>query len=64
MSIAKLRVLSTRQEHRLLLQIAGPVGWALAAVALITLAYEISAYAETGRYRVIPFGELWFNAHT
>ncbi|SRR6266487_5838580 len=63
MSIAKPRVLSTRLEHRLLLRVAGPVGWALAAVALITLAYELSAYAETGRYRVIPLGELWFNVH-
>jgi hypothetical protein len=63
MSIAKLRVLSTRREHRRLLQVAGPIGWALAAIALITLAYELSAYAETGRYRVIPVGELWFNVH-
>jgi hypothetical protein len=63
MSIAEPRVLSTRRGHRLLLQVAAPVGWALAAVALITLAYELSAYAETGWYRVIPLGELWFNVH-
>lgn len=59
----KPRVLNTRQGHQLLLQVVGPVGWALAAIALITLAYELSAYAETGRYRVIPLGELWFNVH-
>jgi hypothetical protein len=63
MRVAKLRVLSARHEHRLLLQVVSPVGWALAAVALITLAYELSAYAQTGTYRVIPLGELWFNVH-
>src|SRR6266571_1617250 len=63
MNIVKPRVSSTQQGHRLLLQAADPVGWALAAVALITLAYELNAYAETGAYRAIPLGELWFNVH-
>jgi len=63
MNIARPRSLSTRQERRLLLQVAAPMGWALAAIALIAFAYEFSGYVETGRYRVIPLGELWFNVH-
>jgi hypothetical protein len=63
MSIIKPRVSSTRSGHGLLLQVAGTVGWALAAVALITLAYELNAYSESGAYRAIPLGELWFNVH-
>jgi hypothetical protein len=63
MSTAGPRVLTNRPEHRPALRVAGPAGWGLAAVALIALAYELSAYAETGSYRVIPLGELWFNVH-
>src|SRR6516165_3061324 len=63
MSIAKPRVSSARQGNRLLLHVAGPMGWVLAAVALVTLAYELGVYAESGGYRVIPLGELWFDVH-
>jgi hypothetical protein len=63
MSITESRVLRIRRGHRLLLRIARPVGWALAAIALIAIAYELAAYAETGSYRAIPLGELWFNVH-
>jgi hypothetical protein len=62
MSIGTSRV-SISRWHRHVLQVARPVGWAFAAIALIALAYELSAYAETGSYRVIPLGELWFNMH-
>jgi hypothetical protein len=63
MSIAKPYVLCIRQGHRLLLQVAGTIGRALAAVACVALAYELDAYSETGAYRAIPLGELWFNVH-
>jgi len=63
MSTVRPHVLCIRQGHRLLLRVAGTVGWALAAVALVILAYDLNAYSETGAYRAIPFGELWFNVH-
>jgi hypothetical protein len=63
MSIVRPRISSTREGHRLLLRVGGTVGWALAAVSLITLACELNAYSETGAYRAIPLGELWFNVH-
>ncbi|MGI9385157.1 MAG: hypothetical protein ACR2PO_18545 [Methyloligellaceae bacterium] len=38
-------------------------GIALVIVAGLALAYEIRNAFETGAYRVIPAGELWFKAH-
>ena len=53
MIVVKPRVSSTEGEHRLLLQVAGTVGWTLAAVALVTLAHDLNAYSESGAYRAI-----------
>jgi hypothetical protein len=39
------------------------VGWALAAVAFVSLTYELLAFALTGTYRMIPIGEVWFAVH-
>jgi hypothetical protein len=63
MSVVKPRISSTRGGRRLLLQVAGTVGWTLAAVALVTLVHDLNAYSESGAYRAIPLGELWFNVH-
>lgn len=64
MSIANNESAVSRKGSKpFLLRIAGPVGWVLATVALIALGYELLSFAETGNYRVIPAGELWFNVH-
>ena len=39
------------------------MGWVLAAVAVVDFAYDLVSFSETGTYRVIPAGELWFNLH-
>ncbi len=64
MSIANDESADFRQGSKpFVLRIAGPVGWVLATVSLMALAYELISFAETGTYRVIPAGELWFNVH-
>ena len=36
------------------------LGWLLATAAVVAVAYELLKFAETGSYRLIPVGELWF----
>ena len=39
---------------------AGFLGWLLATAALVAVAYEVLEFTETGSYRLVPVGELWF----
>ena len=62
--------MSITDEHALVLrrttlqrQIAALVGWILAAAALVAFANDVVSFAQTGTYRVIPAGEVWFNGH-
>jgi len=64
MNIANDEKTVSRQGSKpFVLRIAGPVGWFLATVALIAFVYDFISFAESGAYRVIPAGELWFNVH-
>ena len=63
MSIADQGAAGPGKDHPVLLRLAGPLGWTLAAIALLALAYEFISFAESGTYRPIPAGELWFAAH-
>jgi len=42
---------------------AGRAGWSLAAAALVAFANDLISFAQTGTYRVIPAGQVWFDIH-
>jgi hypothetical protein len=42
---------------------AGPTGWVLAAAALVAFANDLISFAQTGTYRMIPTGQVWFDTH-
>lgn len=63
MSTAKQNAVCPQRGAPRLYRIAGSVGWVLAAAALMAFAYELISFAETGTYRLIPAGELWFKIH-
>jgi hypothetical protein len=41
-------------------RVAGALGWLLVGVALAALGYEIQLAVQTGVYRMIPAGEVWY----
>jgi hypothetical protein len=51
------------RRHRFLQRMAGFAGWVLAAAALVAFANDLISFAQTGTYRVIPAGQLWFDIH-
>jgi hypothetical protein len=60
-SIADGHVAAVRRHP--LLRIAGLAGWVLAAAALVAFAHDLVSFAQTGTYRVIPAGQVWFDVH-
>jgi hypothetical protein len=62
MSITDEHTLVLRR-NTLLRQIAALAGWILAAAALVAFANDLVSFAQTGTYRAIPAGEVWFNGH-
>jgi hypothetical protein len=44
-------------------RMVGLAGWVLAAAALVAFANDLISFAQTGTYRVIPAGQVWFNIH-
>ena len=55
--IAALRCYSFLQR------MAGRAGWVLAAAALVAFANDLISFAQTGTYRVMPAGQVWFDIH-
>ena len=51
------------QCHPFLQRIAGLAGWALAATALAAFANDLVSFEQTGTYRAIPAGQVWFEIH-
>jgi hypothetical protein len=51
------------QRHPFLQRMTGLAGWALAAAALAAFANDLISFAQTGSYRVIPAGQVWFDIH-
>ena len=51
------------RRHPFLQRMAGPAGWALAAAAVVAFANDLISFAQTGTYRVIPAGQVWFDIH-
>ena len=51
------------RRHPFLQRIAGPTGWVLAAAALVAFANDLISFAQTGTYRMIPAGQVWFDTH-
>ena len=39
------------------------IGWVLISCAVVVLAAELLRYFQTGDYRVIAAGQLWFDLH-
>jgi hypothetical protein len=52
------------RRNTLLRQIAALAGWILAAAALVAFANDLVSFAQTGTFRVIPAGEVWFNGQS
>jgi hypothetical protein len=50
-------------KRRLSLTLAHGVGVLFLLVAATALAFEVMAFAQTGSYRMVPSGELWFMIH-
>ena len=50
-------------HHPFLQRMAGLAGWVLAAAALVAFANDLISFAQTGTYRVIPAGQVWFDIH-
>lgn len=44
-------------------KIARGIGWGLVALALAAFGYEVLMAVQTGGYRVIAAGELWYGLH-
>ena len=44
-------------------RMAGPTGWVLATAALVAFANDLISFAQTGTYRMIPAGQVWFDTH-
>ena len=49
------------RRYSFLQRMAGRAGWVLAAAALVAFANDLISFAQTGTYRVIPVGQLWFD---
>jgi hypothetical protein len=49
--------------HPFLQRIAGLAGWVLAATALAAFAHDLILFGQTGTYRAIPAGQVWFDIH-
>ena len=42
---------------------AADVGWLMVFAASIALLYEVIVAIDSGAYRIIPVGEIWFDLH-
>ena len=51
------------RRHPFLQRMSAPTGWVLAAAALVAFANELISLTQTGTYRVIPAGQVWFDIH-
>ena len=54
-------IAALHHHHPFLQRMAGLAGWVLAAAALVAFANDLISFAQTGTYRVIPAGQLWFD---
>ena len=44
-------------------RMVGLTGWVLGAAAVVAFANDLISFAQTGTYRVIPAGQVWFDIH-
>ena len=51
------------RNRRIGMALARGVGLVFLLIAATALAYEMMAFSQTGSYRMVPTGELWFTIH-
>ena len=49
--------------HQFMQRMVGLTGWVLGAAAVVAFANDLISFAQTGTYRVIPAGQVWFDIH-
>ncbi len=51
------------RRRRIGMALAHGVGLVFLIIAATALAYEVMAFSQTGSYRMVPTGEIWFTVH-